>query len=66
MNKKVVWITGGGTGIGAELAEIFASKNWTVIISGRRIDKLNSIKKKMLKIFMFLKMMSLQILVVRM
>lgn len=49
MNKKVVWITGGGTGIGAELAEIFASKNWTVIISGRRIDKLNSIKKKNVK-----------------
>lgn len=46
LNKKVVWITGGGTGIGAKLAEIFADKNWIVIISGRRINKLKLIKKK--------------------
>ena len=39
--NKVAWITGGGTGIGKELAKILSSKNYTVIISGRRLKKLS-------------------------
>jgi NADP-dependent 3-hydroxy acid dehydrogenase YdfG len=38
--NKVAWITGGGTGIGKELTLILAQKNYDVIISGRRKEKL--------------------------
>ena len=43
--KKVVWITGGGTGIGSELAKILVKNDWLVVISGRRIEKLEQIKR---------------------
>ena len=43
--KKLVWITGGGTGIGKELAKRFSEKNFNVVVSGRRIRKLNDVKK---------------------
>lgn len=43
--KKVVWITGGGTGIGSELAKILVKNDWLVVISGRRIGKLEQIKR---------------------
>ena len=33
MNKKVIWITGGSTGIGKALALKFANNGWTVAIS---------------------------------
>ena len=32
MNKKVIWITGGSTGIGKALALKFANNGWTVAI----------------------------------
>ena len=35
MNKKVIWITGGSTGIGKALALKFANNGWTVGISAR-------------------------------
>ena len=38
--NKVAWITGGGTGIGKELALILAKQEYDVIISGRRKKKL--------------------------
>ena len=44
-SKKVVWITGGGTGIGKELAKSFADLNYKVIISGRRVEKINEVMK---------------------
>ena len=40
MNKGTVWLTGGGTGIGKELAKILCDSGYDVIISGRRKEVL--------------------------
>ena len=45
MKNKVAWITGGGTGIGKELALILSSNGYDVIISGRRKEKLKECVK---------------------
>ena len=42
--SKVVWITGGGTGIGRSLSLFYAKEGAQVIISGRRMDRLESVK----------------------
>jgi len=39
-NGKVVWITGGGTGIGRALAHEYADRGADVAVSGRRLHKL--------------------------
>lgn len=39
-SEHVAWITGGGTGIGRELALRLAAHGWTVAISGRRLEPL--------------------------
>lgn len=39
-NNRIAWITGGGTGIGKELAFLLSDNNYKVIISGRRKEKL--------------------------
>ncbi len=49
MNKKIIWITGGSTGIGKALAIKFANNGWDVAASARRKDlliELNSLNKK--------------------
>tara|TARA_B100000575_G_scaffold213393_1_gene174170 strand:- start:85 stop:843 length:759 start_codon:yes stop_codon:yes gene_type:complete len=43
MSKKTIWITGGSTGIGKALAIKFASKNWNVAVSARRVELLNDL-----------------------
>ena len=43
MSKKTIWITGGSTGIGKALAVKFASKNWNVAVSARRVELLNEL-----------------------
>ena len=47
--RKVVVITGASGGIGAALAEEFASKNFNVVIAARDIQKLEVIRKKLLQ-----------------
>ncbi len=43
-NEKIVWITGGGSGIGAELTKVLVDNEYHVIISGRRVKELNKVK----------------------
>lgn len=37
---KIVWITGGGSGLGQEMAKEFGREGATVIVSGRRVENL--------------------------
>lgn len=37
---QIVWITGGGSGLGREMAIIFANEGADVAVSGRRLDRL--------------------------
>lgn len=39
--NKVVWITGGGTGLGKAMAKEYAQKGAIAVVSGRRFEKLN-------------------------
>lgn len=52
MNKlqnKIVFITGATSGIGKACAEIFASKKSNLILTGRRIERLKNLAKKLEK-----------------
>lgn len=46
-NGSVVWITGGGTGIGLAMAEAFGAEGASVAISGRRQDRLDAAVAKL-------------------
>ena len=48
MSKKIIWITGGSSGIGFATAKHFLKNNWTVIISSSNIEKLNNAKDKII------------------
>ena len=43
--KKVIWITGGGPGIGKAVAIKFANEGWQVAISGRRENILKEVEE---------------------
>lgn len=43
---KVCWVTGAGSGIGAALSEQLVKEGATVILSGRKVDKLHQIQQK--------------------
>lgn len=43
---KVVWVTGASSGIGEELAYQLAQKGATLILSARRVDKLNEVRDR--------------------
>ena len=41
--KRIAWVTGGGSGIGQAGAEALAADGWTVVVSGRRKDALETV-----------------------
>ena len=45
--NKVVWITGGGSGIGKALALAFGKEGATVAVSGRREDRLQDVVEEL-------------------
>lgn len=47
--NKIVFITGATAGIGKACAEIFAAANFNLIITGRRKDRLDALKKDLEK-----------------
>lgn len=49
--KKVILITGGGSGIGAAIAQGLDSEVYDIIICGRKIKKLEKVAKKNLNIY---------------
>ena len=44
---KLIWITGGSSGIGFATAKKFLEANWAVVISSSNIEKLNNAKERM-------------------
>lgn len=46
MNKKIVWITGASTGIGAATAQRMARDGWIIVASARSADRLQALAAK--------------------
>lgn len=42
-DQRVLWVTGGGSGMGAASAEAAARDGWTVVLSGRRAERLEQV-----------------------
>ena len=48
MSNKIIWITGGSSGIGFATAKHFLKRNWVVIISSSNIEKLTNAKNRII------------------
>ena len=47
ISGKTVWITGASSGIGKALAEVFSQHGANIILSGRRVDALESVAQQL-------------------
>ncbi|MBD1147506.1 SDR family NAD(P)-dependent oxidoreductase [Pelagibacterales bacterium SAG-MED31] len=47
MSSKIIWITGGSSGIGFATAKYYLKNNWVVVISSSNNNKLDIAKKKL-------------------
>jgi hypothetical protein len=47
MNKKTVLITGASSGIGRELAKVYAGEGWDLVLSARRTNKLEELGREL-------------------
>ena len=45
-HSRIALVTGGGSGIGAEVAQALANDGWKVVITGRRQEALESVISK--------------------
>ena len=46
LSNKVIWISGGSTGIGKSTAIKFVEKNWIVVVTARNKDNLQKLKEE--------------------
>ncbi|MGJ4749081.1 SDR family NAD(P)-dependent oxidoreductase, partial [Leptospira sp. SA-E8] len=47
MNRQVAFITGATSGFGRATARRFADAGWALVLSGRRTDRLEALKKEL-------------------
>ena len=47
MNRKVIFITGATSGFGRAAARIFADAGWSLVLTGRRAERLEELKKEL-------------------
>ena len=47
MTPKIIWITGGSSGIGFATAKHFLKNNWIVVISSSNSEKLQNAKERL-------------------
>ena len=47
MIPKIIWITGGSSGIGFATAKHYLKNNWIVVISSSNIEKLQKAKARL-------------------
>ena len=53
MSPRIIWITGGSSGIGFATAKLYLKNNWIVVISSSNSEKLERAKERLKKQLVF-------------